>query len=195
MSDKVFRISLWENMVRVYVRQTSRRSASEQRAAHMARGRMDRDIYDSLQDAVKGLRRGEPFEVAHASVLGRNRGQIAEAFGAILRRKAVIVETETGRRSDDPMQLAEMIFGALSMSMGDERRDTMQELGRKSGAARTKRSRAGRLDEEIAGLIWANDNLTVKEREKQMTGWSRREIYKVFGKTGKQAGRPRKKTR
>jgi hypothetical protein len=131
------------------------------------------------------MRKGEQLAVVDGlRALGSSRAQMVAAVSRVHGWGAVVVDAETGKRSDQDG--VEMLDEALARIKGERsignRARSMQVA---SVAARTK----GRMPQREALKIWRDPALTSGEAIQRMAGWERGTAYKVLGKRGLPVGR------
>lgn len=76
---------------------------------------------ETFEAAVRSLRKGEALAVRHVSDLAKNRDELRERIKAVHAKKSYVLETATGRASNNPDDLAEMIFDAAD-NLGQRRK-------------------------------------------------------------------------
>ena len=133
------------------------------------------------------LRKGELLGVVNGLLaFGTNRRAMMAALDKVEAWGAVIVDMETGLRSDK--QSAKLLDLGLAKRHGEQamKPGQAEAMNEASIAARTK----GRLPQRSALVHWRNPELTAKQALKRMNGWSRGTAYAVLGKRGVPSGRP-----
>jgi len=156
-------------------------------AAGVPAKRIYREDRGSEQWGQWKMRRGELLGVVNGLfALGSNRRDMMRALDRIEAWGAVIVDMETGLRSDK--QSAKLLdlglarrHGELAMKPGQAER-----MNGASIEARTK----GRMPQRQALTYWRDPTLTGKEALKRMKGWTRGPAYEILGPRGVPSGRP-----
>lgn len=138
------------------------------------------------------MRRGEELKVVEGlRALGNSRKEIVAAVAMIHGLGAVVVDAETGKRSDK--NGVEMLDAALAKIRGEKTIGSAanaRAMQAKSVATRTK----GRMPERQAMAIWKDPTLTAGEALAKMRGWERGTAYAALGKRGVPTGRRSTKT-
>jgi len=128
------------------------------------------------------MRSGETLAVTGGlRVFGETRGLMNEAVKAIKACGAVILDIDSGLRSDTDG--VEMLHTALLPPVMTP--DFLAAMQKASVEARIK----GRMPESKARRIWFDGRYSVAEKLELMTKWSRRAAYATFGKTDAGVGR------
>lgn len=133
------------------------------------------------------LRPGETLGVVDGlRALGEGRRAIALAVGAVHGWGAVVVDAETGQRTD--ADGVEMLATALAAIHGER---VMPDRARAVAmqANSVKARVRGRMPAREAVIIWRRPELTTGEAAALMTGWSVGTAYKQLGKRGLPGGR------
>lgn len=136
---------------------------------------------ETVNDFIRSLRDGDEAIVTTLDRLAPRRSALQEAVNAIHDRGAVIVELETGMRSDDRDQLANMIFSAANALARD---GTAQQsrVAKKNGMKGGRPVNVDRLDQKAAEREWFDvRHETVFDALLAMPGWSMRSAYREFG--------------
>ena len=129
------------------------------------------------------MRQGELLGVVDGlRAFGEHRGPINDAIKLVKSWGAVVVDVETGLRSD--LDGVEMLHRALNgRTLDPEFAAVMQ-------AKATAKRLEGSISEAKARRIWFDGRWSVAQKvELCGKGWSRRRLYKVFKKTNAPAGR------
>ncbi len=157
----------------------------------LAAGLPAKDIYREDSGAEQWgnwrLRTGEELWIVNGLLsFVTNRRAMMKALDTVEAWGAVIVDAETGLRSDkNGAKLLDLGLrkrhGEMAMKPGQA--EEMQEA---SVAARTK----GRMPKRQALVLWRNPELKTAQAIKRMKGWSRGTAYRAFGKRGVPSGRP-----
>lgn len=127
--------------MRGYIRHTTRQPAAEQRAKLVQAG--CGEIYEegadgeSIAAAVASLRKGDRLVVTTLDRVGSRRQQLDRWLKEIARNGAIILEVDTGRRSDNAADVAGMIMDALRRKGLPT--DEASEYGRKGAAGKVSR--------------------------------------------------------
>jgi hypothetical protein len=178
-------------MKRGFARKTPRHSEAKQKAALLAAGVEDRVIYvgdDDLDSFVRALRPGDEACVASLARFAPNRRILGDVIEAIHQKGAVIVEVETGRRSDDPPAQARMILDAADELAGDQRKLRRSDAIR-YGKLGGKPFKQANMPDADAVAIWRNLDISSRDAA-DMIGLNYVTCYRRFGKRGAPAGRP-----
>lgn len=198
---------------RAYVRPTARVPAGPQIAALIEAGAgaiyvlgrhrplHEQDgarIYTHTDAADVWLRSLDASCVALVTTVGRlggSRAEIAEAVRRIHKAGAVLIETTTGRRSDDKTALPEMMMDAADELSGVRRGRFTSSSG---AAARARQVPIDRLALSRAKIVWADLSAypTTADALAAMPGWTYRTAFHKLGprdpKNPRRGGRPRK---
>lgn len=178
-------------MKRGFARKTPRHSEAKQKAALLAAGVEARVIYtgdDELESFVRSLRPGDEACVTSLARFAPNRRILGDVIEAIHQKSAVIVEVETGRRSDDPPAQARMILDAADELAGDRRKLRRSDAIR-YGKLGGKPFKQANMPDADAVAIWRNLDLTSRDAA-DMIGLNHVTCYRRFGKRNAPAGRP-----
>lgn len=182
-------------MKRGYVRATRRLPKDLQIAALVAYG-VDRDVIyvegenkETLDEAVRSLRveAADELVVYTLDRIAGSKRELRKALAAIRDKKAVIVEVLTGRRSDDPDHMAEMIIDALT------RKGHATADASRFGAMASHRQKPLRMSEEVAKAIWIDARIRTNAEAAKKIGLSAQQCYNRWGYSGRKAGRPRQR--
>jgi hypothetical protein len=150
---------------------------------------------------------GEPdavIAVHHFHLLAHGAAELQRRIKLIHAKGAVIIEADTGRRSDDAGALADMVFEAHAVYTGrllDPK--TASKLGKKGAAAspRTKKLNGHEhMPKQMALPIWRDvtmhphkeDALAVINADTNYRSYSMSYAYRRLGKRWAAAGRPTK---
>lgn len=190
--------------LRGFVRVTRRHSERMQKAALTAAGCGAIYVFgkDTAADLVRDLRAGDVVVVTTLARLAPRRELLAGVIDAILDKKAVIIETTTGRKSKPEGELRAMIFDAVAEYSSDLRALTKKQaetFGALGGTAKGRNAEAARTPESVARAAWhGNNHLTNQQllALPDLAGWSATLAYKRFKprnrQNGVRVGRPRK---
>lgn len=178
-------------MKRGYVRHTRLVPRDVQVAALVAAG-VDRDVIyiegevGTLADALKSLRPEAADELIVYTLdrISGTRRELEQALTAIRDKRAVIVEALTGRRSDDPGDMADMILAAL------KRKGLPSDEAREHARKRRSRKKPAAVSLREARAIWRDQTLSNVEAARRI-GWSVVTCTRRLGKSGRPPGRPR----
>jgi len=132
------------------------------------------------------MRKGETLGVVNGTLaFGTNRRAMLAALDEADRKGFVIIDVETGLRSDK--NSAKILDLGLSKRHGElaMKPGQAEAMNEASIAARTK----GRMPQRSALVHWRNPELTAKQALKRMKGWTRGVAYKVLGKRNVPSGR------
>jgi hypothetical protein len=165
----------------------ARNSRDEERL--IAAGLRERQIYlEGRGNESFGkwkMRKGEELGVVNGlRALGDSRQQIVARVSQVHQWGAVVVDAETGKRSD--RHGVEMLDEALARIKGER---TIGSRAKDMQAASVKARTKGRMPQREAMAIWRDPALTGGEAIQKMTGWERGTAYKTFGKRGVPVGR------
>lgn len=181
-------------MKRGYVRPSGRVGRAKQ-IAEMGRHLIE-VVYvegddETADDAIRSLREGDELCVTTLDRLAAKRSEIMPRVEAVHSRGAVVVELETGKRSDDPKALPHMVARAFEMLLRDNRYQT-RKYGKKTGA-KGGRPKEDRMPEAKARIIWRSAEFeTPADAVMRMPGWSVRTAFRLLGGRGLRVGRPSK---
>jgi hypothetical protein len=188
---------------RAYVRGYAFSPVKSQETSLLAYGVTPRAIYvegrgpETLGALTKAVRSGQFIGVVGGyRVFGENRKQIMAAVRAIRARGGIIIDIETGERSD--REGDEMLDRAIRRIHGEATfgsPDRAAELGAQGGTARSQAMKAARLSVKLARRIWFDKSITTAEAVERMgPGWSKPTAIREFGKSGRPRGafRPKK---
>ena len=184
-------------MRRGYVRGTVRFPADDQHdtlAGHAVKDRYEEGrCHETIDHAIKGLRSGAELWVTALDRVATRHRKLRLVVEAVHKRGCVIVEADTGRRSDNRDQCMAMIFDAISRGMSEERTATLVKAARKSGEVRSLAAFARRMPIKQAKQIWTNNgNWSGRECLAHMPGWTQTAAYEELGTRKLGKGRPRK---
>lgn len=186
---------------RGFVRGSIRHSAGGQRkrlekaGAHVIYE--DGDGYETWAGFANALRKGDTAMVTSLARVGGTRAAIRQALDDVFEKECVLVEIDTGRRTDDPKALYSMVLDAVDELSQDRRAFTPAEA-RKAALKSWENRRAERAPRDKAEAAWFD---TKKYRliedalaSPDMQGWTKREAYRHFKKRGTGlGGRPPKR--
>lgn len=146
----------------------------------------------TLAEALKLIRGAEVLETAGGfRPLGSSRKTIMEQYAVIKKAGKVVLDVETGERSD--RDSAEMLDRALAKIRYEKTMPSPEhakEIGRAGGKAKGRNAAAARMAENSARRIWLNKSIaTNAEAIDKMTGWSRESAYRKFGPSRRPPGR------
>lgn len=155
-------------------------------------------IYTHTDAADVWLRSLDASCVALVTTVGRlgaSRQEIAAVVRRIHKAGSVVEETTTGRRSDDPAVLPEMMMDAADELSGVRRGRFTSKTG---AAARALQEPIDRLALSRAKAVWADlvAYPTTADALAAMPGWTYRTAFHKLGprdpKNPRRGGRPRK---
>lgn len=174
-------------MRRGYIRVTARVPREDQWQALVAAGVPEHAIYvegeiGTLADAVRSLRDGDELCVTGLDRIGSSSSRLREWMSKVREKKAEIVEVLTGRTTEDPAHVAEMVFDALT------RRGHSTDDARRFGKLRKARKRPAKLGRHDALTIWRNPDLTRDEAAAKI-GLSPATCFRRYGSRGTPPGR------
>lgn len=174
-----------------FVREVTRLAASGQRAALESKGvAYFVDLGSTTRyDAISPIRRRDTVYVQRLHILAARvkrtnwstQRDLFRWVKDITSRDSVIVETDSGRRSDDPQQLLDMLDDAVAVLTRSARGAAIKrakENGSKSPGRPRKKVDKTR---ELARAIWFNPDLTgdALKRALRRVGWSRSRCYRA----------------
>mgnify|MGYP003393277942 CR=1 FL=1 len=196
--------------LRGWLRASRRHSAETQREALIDAGASV--VYDASQTTIESFiaalrkpKKGASGDVVLVTSLGRlanRREGITEAVRAIHKVGAVVLETSTGRSSNDAANILEMLDEALDELRADRRTHSKaraKELGKLGGKARAAQAEADRTSIADALVAWRDLKLTTAEAldTGYMRGWTSSTAYRVLKSrnthSGSKIGRPKSK--
>lgn len=188
---------------RAYVRSYAFSPVKSQETSLLAYGVTPRAIYvegrgpESFEALLKAIREGQFVGVVGGyRVFGENRTQIMAAVRALRGKGAVIIDIETGERSD--REGDEMLDRAIRRIHGEATFGSparAAELGAQGGAAKSEAMRRARLPVKLAKRIWFDKSISTAEAVRRMgPGWSKPTAIREFGASGRPRGafRPKK---
>lgn len=200
---KADKVKAVDTIHRAYVRSYAFSPVKSQEVSLLAYGVVPRAIYvegrgpESLEALIKAVREGQFIGVVGGyRVFGENRTTIMAAVRALRDRGGVIIDIETGERSD--REGDEMLDRAIRRIHGEATfgsPDRAAELGAQGGTAKGKAMRAARLPIRQAKRIWFDKSITTAEAVARMgPGWSKPTAIREFGASGRPRGafRPKK---
>lgn len=136
--------------------------------------------------ATVHLRKGDELHTVNGlRALGNNRDDIVSAVEHIHKLGAVVVDAETGQRSD--RDGVAMFDRALARIRGEKIMPPGQ--ARRMALASAKAKVSDRMSKREALVHWRNPNLTTGEAIRLMKGWAQRTAYNEFGPRGLPRGR------
>ncbi|MEW5705098.1 MAG: recombinase family protein [Pseudomonadota bacterium] len=182
-----------KHRARGYIRVTRRHGEKMQQAAlsDICGAIYRADDPSGLDDLLRSLRSGDAVMVTTLGRLASRFDDLGTILGEIHKRKAVLIETGTGRRSDVASDVVSMMVDARSELLGEARAFNTRTAKK---AARNRWAKHGpeRMPEEDARRIWHDRRIaTMTEALSQMSGWSMTTAYRRLGKRHAPAGRPR----
>lgn len=177
-------------MKRVLTRKSQRHPESRQLAMLQEAG--VKSIYsyevDGIDAFIGSLRSGDEACMTTLGRLGPTREKLRVAVAAIRKIGAVIIELKTGRRSDKPGHLDEMIFDAADELAGDKKVHKPGDAKR-YGSLGGKPKKEPVLSDADAKALWTNPEGNPDEVLK-ILGISASAAYRRYGKSGRSPGRP-----
>lgn len=195
-------------MLRSYMRHEPRDPGPGQKHALLKAGASERHIYEEDErkrglgyperDQLVASLRG-PSEILVASLhnFAASIADLGEFVIDVLERGHTIIEGKTGRRSDDPAQLAAMIFDAMNFrsrkGLTTSAARKLGKLGAKASPATKKKK--GLMPIREAQEIWRKPLLTIDEKlaeinsDKRYESYTLSMAYRRLGKTFAPAGR------
>ncbi len=135
----------------------------------------------TLDGAVKMLRKGRLLVVTSMDRIGAKAADLREPLERICGKGAVVFETTTGRRCDDPAQAMQMLLDAVKRK-GHKSRDARKFAKLSTGNAMPVKTK------ERARKLWANHKLT-GDQVAAKAGVSVETLYRWFGKRGTKPGK------
>lgn len=161
-----------------------------------------RPIYNAkdtnFADYLKSLRVGDEVWVTSLGRLAGKRSDLRRAVDLIHKKKCVIVEAASERRSD--RDGASMALDAADELMGEARAlspEDAKRFGAKGGQVNAKRVAEefkDRMPRKEALKLWTDTDLARLSNIKvlrKMPGWTQRAAYRHLGPRGLAKGRPR----
>lgn len=142
---------------------------------------------EDVMVAVRSIREGDELCVTTLDRLAPKRVRLRELIEEVHSRGGVIVELETGRRSDDVRALPGMIAEAFEALLRDHRHQ-QRRAGKKNGKRGGRPVKVDRMDERLARPIWTNRELSDWQALQLMSGWTLRSAYRHLGPRGFPAG-------
>lgn len=173
------------NITRGYAR--NERDEKRLIAAGVPKGRIYREDRGNEAWGNWKMRKGERLGVVNGLLaFGNNRYMMMRSLDIVLGWGAVIVDVETGYRSDNGS--AKLLDLGLQKRHGETamKPGQAEAMNEASVAARTR----GRMPQRSALVHWRNPELTAKQALKRMRGWTRGTAYKVLKERGVPSGRP-----
>lgn len=147
--------------------------------------------FGDVAAAIRSLRDGDGLAVNRLSDLANDRRSLRKHIGQIHDKGAHVFEVATKRRSDNPSDLAEMIFEAtdkLAQRKGHDPKKA-REFGSRGGRPRSDR---GISDAEAEKHWFDMRHNTNDDALKHMGGWTENAAWRRFGASGRKTG-PRRK--
>jgi hypothetical protein len=143
------------------------------------------ETFDAL---VKAVRKGQLIGVwGGLRVFGETRRQIMAALAAIEGRGGIVLDVESGDRSDK--RGAHMLDRALARLRGElTMADRAPEIGALGGTARGKAMQARRMPEDQARKIWRDKSITTAVALSRMVGWSKPTALRWLGPSKRPRG-------
>lgn len=175
-----------------WLRPSSRFSLASQVAAvgkHKPHATYSAADDETIWDVVRHLVRTNVLIVAGLHRVAETRQEILDVMQAIRQKGALLFDAETESFVD--VGAIESVLMAIGVING-ERRGAGAERARQRktfGGGRPKRK--GAVGTSKAKAIWKDPNLTVEEKVAR-SGWSKSNLYKTFGGTGRPAGWPKR---
>lgn len=161
-----------------------------------------RPIYNAndvdLAAYIKALRPGDEVWVTSLGRLCAKRADLRRAVEVIHKKKCVIVEAASERRSD--RDGASMALDAADELMGEakalspENAKKFGAMGGKANAKRVEEEFKDRMPRKDALKLWTDTDLARLSNVKilrKMPGWTQRAAYRHLGPRGLAKGRPR----
>lgn len=195
-------------MLRAYIRPEPRFSASTQKRAiddlgkkiavtYIEGERSRGDAFPERTDWIKSLRPDTLAVVSDFHRIATDAAMLKTVRAAIKAQGAIILEARTGRRSDDPDALGDMVVeAAMFYARKGMTEEEAQRLGR-LGAANSKATRkwTGRMPTAEAIKIWRDNSLTYEEALAKINGdknyrtpYSSAAAYRYLGIRGVKPG-------
>lgn len=176
-------------MKRGYIRPSGWCSREDQEATLIAAGVALDVIYvegeiGNLHYAVLSLREGDELVVSSLDRIAGDRIALQKWMAEVRAKGAVILEAETGRRTDDAEQAVEMVLDAL------KRRGHKTEDAKRYGKMAKHSKRRAQVGRDEAFRIWRDEKYTRDEAAK-LIGLSPTTCFRRYGKRGVPEGRPR----
>lgn len=149
-----------------------------------------------LSDLIRSLREGDTVGVATLGRLATNRVALRKAMDAIATFGVAVHEVLTGRRSDDPKIVAQMVLDAVEEITRDGRglpSANARKFQALSVAVRREKIEAARAPLKDAQAEWFSVlNRTTGDALAKMPGWTMNAAYREIGPRGISVGRPSK---
>jgi hypothetical protein len=152
-----------------------------------------RIIEEKLEDALAMLRGDEVLETAGGfRALGGGRFAIMGAFNKIRGAGKVLVDCETGMRSDtNAVDLLNIALAKIHGQQTAASHEDAVERGKNGADVRWQPVREARMGLFEAKAIWFDTKIRTNEKAlKRMKGWKRRSVYEEFGPSGRPPGNP-----
>lgn len=179
---------------RGYVRHWALLPADRQEKELVFAGLQPRQIYwegrgvETFAALLKALRREQVVGVyGGLRVFGETRRQIMAALAGIEQRGGIVLDVESGDRSDK--RGAHMLDRALARIRGEATiGDRAAELGALGGTARGLAIAQRRMPAEKALKIWRDLRIDTATALSRMVGWSKPTALRRLGKSGRALG-------
>lgn len=174
-----------------FVREVTRLTASGQRYALEGKGVASIiDLASTTRyDAISAIRRRDTIYVQRLHILAarvkrKDWSTQRDLFcwvKDITSREAVIVETDTGLRSDDLQQLLCMLDKAVSVLTRSARGSAIKTARENGGSSLGRPRKNVESTREVARAIWFDPDLTgnALKRALRRVGWSRTRCYRA----------------
>lgn len=147
---------------------------------------------ENIDEYIDALRPGDEACVSTLARLAPNRPMLRTYVERIHSKGCTIVEVSTGRRLDNPHDMAIAMLDAVDELAQDKRTHSPKEAA-EYGAMGGRPRKADRLAEDKAKAIWESVKYKrVQDALSHMPGWSQKAAYRAFGARGVHAGRPKK---
>ena len=143
---------------------------------------------ECLDALVKATREGQLIGVyGGLRVFGETHRQITAAVTAIEARGGIVIDVETGDRSD--RHGVRMLSRALACVRGEKTMgDRAAEIGALGGAARGVALRERRMPEDRARKIWRDRSIDTATALSRMVGWTKPTAQRHLGRSGRPLG-------
>lgn len=176
-------------------RKLRRRPDAAQCKALEAYGCTELRTWDEREFMVRSIRQGDLVVVVAAHALGPTRADVEALMCAILEKRAGILELESKLHVQTPAEAVQMAMRAVAGLTGDSRALTPAQAKR-AGKLSSKRKRAARTSDDVAGKWWRSKRaaeMLIEDamQHEAMYGWSTATAYRRLGPRGSAAGRRR----